>query len=385
MIVEAFIPKSYSKTLEKGSVSWSSPSNIALVKYWGKKEHQIPANPSISFTLDHCKTTTTLAFEAKENNEEFSFEVFLEGEKKDDFKPKIETFFKRIESYLPFLKDYHFTIKTSNSFPHSSGIASSASGMSALALCLMSIEQQLLNEDENQSCHTEQACTERSRSVEVDNEASKINFYKKASFLARLGSGSACRSLEGDLIVWGTHKDIANSSDLFGVKYPFEVHENFKNYQDTILLVDKGEKQVSSTVGHNLMHNHPYALQRFEQAHDNLSKLIDVFKEGDLDAFIAIVESEALTLHAMMMTSMPYFILMKPNTLEIINKIWQFRQQTGLHISFTLDAGANVHVLYPENEAEKILEFIKTELVAYCQNGHYICDKIGFGAKQLPI
>lgn len=361
MIVEEFIPKAYSKKLSKGSVSWASPSNIALVKYWGKKEHQIPANPSVSFTLDHCKTTTVVEFESKENNAEFSFEVFLEGEQKDDFKPKIETFFKRIEHYLPFLKDYHFVIKTSNSFPHSSGIASSASGMSALALCLMSIEQQLI-----------ESTTERSQ------------FYKKASFLARLGSGSACRSLEGDLIVWGTHKEITDSSDLFGVKYPFEVHENFKNYQDTILLVDKGEKQVSSTVGHNLMHDHPYALQRFEQAHDNLSKLISVFKEGDLDAFIAIVESEALTLHAMMMTSMPYFILMKPNTLEIINKIWQFRQQTGLHISFTLDAGANVHVLYPENEAEAVLEFIKTELVAYCQNGHYICDKVGFGAKQLP-
>ena len=78
---------------------------------------------------------------------------------------------------------------------------------------------------------------------------------------------------------------------------------------------------------------------------DNLSKLIDIFKSGDLNAFIQIVESEALTLHAMMMTSMPYFILMKPNTLEIINKIWEFRKDTGLHIGFTLDAGANVHVL----------------------------------------
>lgn len=74
---------------------------------------------------------------------------------------------------------------------------------------------------------------------------------------------------------------------------------------------------------------------------------------------------------------------MKPNTLEIINKIWLFRKNTGLPISFTLDAGANVHVLYPEKDSEQILEFIKNELVAYCQNGHYICDKIGFGAKQL--
>ena len=361
MTEQDFIPNSSSSILKNSSVAWSSPSNIALVKYWGKKENQIPANPSISFTLDACKTTTTLSYSKKENNDNFSFEVFLDGEKKDDFKPKIETFFKRIEKYVLFLKDYHFVIDTKNTFPHSSGIASSASGMSALALCLVSIERELCS------------------------EISDEYFYQKASFLARLGSGSACRSIEGDLIVWGAHKEIPNSSNLFGVKYPFEVHDNYKNYHDTILLVDKGEKQVSSSVGHNLMHNHPFAEQRFAQAHNNLSKLINVFKSGDLKAFIKIVESEALTLHGMMMTSMPYFILMKPNTLEIINKIWRFRQNTGLHICFTLDAGANVHVLYPESEAKPIYEFIKTELVAYCQNGHYICDIIGFGAKQLPI
>ena len=119
-------------------------------------------------------------------------------------------------------------------------------------------------------------------------------------------------------------------------------------------MVDKREKQVSSTVGHNLMHNHPFAQERFRQANSNLSKLIDVFKTGDLKSFIEIVESEALSLHAMMMTSVPYFILMKPNTLEILNKIWGFRQQTTANICFTLDAGANVHVLYPENEAEQV-------------------------------
>lgn len=358
MLEEQFISKKYSNLLEKGSFTWSSPSNIALVKYWGKKENQIPANPSISFTLNDCKTTTTVNFSKKENNNDFSFEVFLDGEQKDDFKPKIETFFNRILPYLSFLKDYHFKIQTTNTFPHSSGIASSASGMSALASCLMSIEQMLSE-------------------VEMTDDF----FTKKASFLARLGSGSACRSLEGDLVVWGKHNEIDESSDLFGVKYPFEVHQNFKNYNDTILLVDKGEKQVSSTVGHNLMHNHPFANERFMQAHKNLSELISVFKLGDLDKFIEIVESEALTLHAMMMASKPYFILMKPNTLEIINKIWDFRKKTNSNVCFTLDAGANVHVLYPENETEDVLEFINNELVAYCQNGHYICDKIGFGAK----
>ena len=359
MLEQDFISKSHSKISENGSFSWSSPSNIALVKYWGKKEYQIPENPSVSFTLDACKTTTTLSFSKKENQDSFSFDVFLDGKQQDDFKPKIETFFKRIEDYLPFLKGYHFKIETANTFPHSSGIASSASGMSALALCLMSIEK------------------------EFNSKITEEFFIQKASFLARLGSGSACRSLEGDLVVWGEHKEINNSSDLFGVKYPFQVHDNFKNYHDTILLVDKGEKQVSSTIGHRLMHNHPFAQERFKQAHENLSNLISVFKDGDLKTFISIVESEALTLHTMMMTSMPYFILMKPNTLEIINKIWTFRQETGSHVCFTLDAGANVHVLYPESESDQVYEFIKRELVAYCQNGHYICDRIGFGAKQL--
>lgn len=359
MTQQDFIPQVYTDTVENGAVTWESPSNIALIKYWGKKKDQIPENPSISFTLNYCKTITALTFSKKQNTSNFEFDVFLDGDKKDEFKPKIETFFKRVEAYLPFLRSYYFKIETTNTFPHSSGIASSASGMSALALCLMSLEKTF------------------------DPDMEQEFFNQKASFLARLGSGSACRSIEGDLIVWGKTDAVVGSSDLIGIKYPYKVHENFKNYQDTILLVDKGEKQVSSTVGHNLMHNHPFASQRFKQAHENLGKLKPVLESGNLDEFISLIESEALTLHAMMMTSMPYFILMKPNTLKIINKIWEFRNRTKKHIGFTLDAGANVHVLYPKQEANEILEFIKNELVAYCQQGHYICDEIGFGANQL--
>lgn len=353
-----FIPAKYTNSIEKGTFKWSAPSNIALVKYWGKKNNQIPANPSISFTLNKCKTITSLSFSKKENAENFSFDLLFEGKPKEDFKPKIQKFFERIEKYLPFLKDYHFTIDTENTFPHSSGIASSASGMAALAMNLMSLEK------------------------ELHPEMTDDYFFKKASLLARLGSGSACRSVKGSVVVWG-NSEINGSSDLFGVEFPNQIHKNFKNYQDTILLVDKGEKQVSSTVGHDLMHNHPYAERRFEQAHENLSKIKTVLESGNLDEFIKIVESEALTLHAMMMTSMPYFILMKPNTLEIINTIWKFRNETEIPVCFTLDAGANVHVLYPENVREKVLEFIKAELVGYCQNSQYICDEIGFGATKL--
>jgi diphosphomevalonate decarboxylase len=367
-----FIPVKYSQSVEKGNFSWSSPSNIALVKYWGKKDSQIPANPSVSFTLNNCKTITNLAFAKNTSSLDFarddtlsvtdsgfSFDLLFEGKPKEDFKPKIQQFFERVLVYLPFLKDYHFTIDTQNTFPHSSGIASSASGMAALAMNLMSLEKVL------------------------NPEMTEDYFYQKASFLARLGSGSACRSVKGKVVVWGNHENIKGSSDLFGVEFPHYIHENFKNFQDTILLVDKGEKQVSSSIGHNLMNGHPFAERRFEQAHENLDKLIRVFENGNLDEFITIVESEALTLHSMMMTSIPYFILMKPNTLEIINAIWKYRNETKIPLCFTLDAGANVHVLYPENQKHKILQFIKDELVGYCQNGQYLCDQIGIGSIEI--
>lgn len=360
MIEKTFVPPAYEKMVLEGNTKWKAPSNIALVKYWGKYAEQMPANPSLSFTLGACATTTNIAYQKlTKPADTFQYEFIFEGQPKEAFKPKIDAFFKRIAPYVPFLMEYRFKIESSNSFPHSSGIASSASGMAALALCLMDIEKQL------------------NPGMEEDY------FYRKASFLARLGSGSACRSIEGDLVLWGEHAGFKESSDLYGLKYPGPVHKCFKSFYDTILLVDKGQKAISSSIGHNLMKGHPFADRRFDQAHQNLTKLKGVLESGDLDQFIEIVESEALTLHAMMLTSVPYFILMKPKTLEIINKIWAFRQASKTHICFTLDAGANVHVLYPEFEKEEVFEFIKNELVAYCENGQYICDQIGFGAKKM--
>ena len=364
METHQFIPKSLVNNTTKLSFTWKTPSNIALVKYWGKTEPQIPKNASISFTLSNSHTITTINFTKKSNSEagnnEINFELFFEGKKKEDFKPKIAKFFERILEYCPYLTTYTMVIHSENSFPHSSGIASSASGMSAIAMCLMSLEKSL-------------------SSIELTNEF--IN--KKASFLARLGSGSASRSIEGPLVVWGNHPDIKGSSDVFGVPFPYEVHEVFKNYHDAILLVDKGEKQVSSTVGHDLMHNHPFATQRFDQANENLAKISKILQNGDINSFINLVESEALSLHAMMLTSNPYFILMKPNTLEIINAIWRYRNNTGSKVCFTLDAGANVHVLYPANESETIAQFIDNELSKFCQKNHYICDTVGLGAIKL--
>ncbi|TXD66069.1 diphosphomevalonate decarboxylase [Polaribacter glomeratus] len=357
MNTDQFLVKSALKNIDRASFTWQTPSNIALVKYWGKSNPQIPKNASISFTLNNCHTITTIDFVKKEKSNEAVFNLFFEGKEKAEFKPKIAEFFKRVQQYCPYILEYKMTINSENSFPHSSGIASSASGLSAIAMCLMSLEK------------------------ELNADLSAKNSNKKASFLARLGSGSASRSIEGPLVVWGKHAEIEGSSDLFGVQFPYKVHSIFENYQDVILLVDKGEKQVSSTVGHNLMHEHPFAENRFIQANENLAKMSKILQEGNAKDFINLVESEALTLHAMMLTSNPYFILMKPNTLEIINKIWEYRQENESSICFTLDAGANVHVLFPEKEKENVGQFIESQLSKYCDKNQYICDTVGFGAK----
>ena len=114
MTEKDFIFKSSeTKNIKKGSVTWKSPSNIALVKYWGKSEPQIPKNTSVSFTLNNCHTITTLEYSKKEDaSKEFDVAVIFEGEVNDNFKPKIIKFFQRIKQYVPFICDYNFVIAT---------------------------------------------------------------------------------------------------------------------------------------------------------------------------------------------------------------------------------------------------------------------------------
>ncbi|MFT4755040.1 MAG: diphosphomevalonate decarboxylase [Salibacteraceae bacterium] len=341
-----------------GEVKWESPSNIALVKYWGKTGNQIPANPSISFTLRESKTKTQIKYsQRKEVGEGPQVCFFFEGKVAEQFGEKTFLFLKKVQAYFPFLSQLELTINTENTFPHSSGIASSASGMSAMALCLMSMEKKL------------------------NPEITEEYFFQKASFIARLGSGSACRSVYGGLTTWG-ESTLANSSNEIAVPL-MDTHKVFDDFQDTILLIERGQKEVSSTVGHGLMHNNPYANTRFKQAQDNTTLLNEVLKSGNLEEFGALVESEALTLHGMMMTSTPYFMLMKPNTVAVIHDLWAYRKATGNQVYFTLDAGANVHLLYPKSEADEVLHWIKNELVGYCENKMYICDAVGFGPQSI--
>ncbi len=336
-----------------GAVEWICPSNIALVKYWGKMPGQIPMNPSLSLTLDHAHTRTRISYnyEPSENPKELIFR--FEGAQKTSFQDRIKKYLEAIATYLPFLKHTSLEIDTDNSFPHSSGIASSASAMGALAICLLNMEEKICGITEEKP-------------------------FKKASFLARLGSGSASRSLIPEFAIWGASGAWPGSSDEFAISAG-QINPSFKKIRDSILIVESGQKQVSSSAGHKLMETNPYARVRFQQAKLNMERIKSILREGDWDGFIDLMEEEALSLHAMMMTGKPGYLLMRDGTLEIIRKVRDFRKESGKHLGFTLDAGANVHLLYDAAHEKGVQSFIDEQLRSHCENGQMIHDRMGGG------
>ena len=342
----------------QGKVGWQSPSNIALVKYWGKHGKQLPQNPSISFTLSECCTETFVQYEKAEH---FGFQFFFEGKENPAFGAKIEKFLLDYQVFFPFINQLDLKVESRNTFPHSSGIASSASSMSAFVMCLLDLERSL--------------SLSKGRPIELD--------LQKASYFARLASGSAARSVFPKMALWGATDCYEGSFDEYAVSLENDIHPIFKTYRDSILIVSGETKSVSSRAGHGLMNGNPYAPARYAKANENIKNLLTALKSGDLDTFINITESEALQLHALMMCSNPSFILMKPNTLKIIEEIRNFRNETKIPLCFTLDAGPNVHLLYPKNEADKVDEFIRNVLSSYCAGNHWIADRVGDGPKKM--
>ena len=341
----------------QGKVGWASPSNIALVKYWGKKGKQIPQNPSISFTLSECRSETFVTYEKADS---FGFRFFFDGKESPAFGAKIEKFLFDYQAFFPFINQLSLKVESHNTFPHSSGIASSASSMSAFVMCLMEIERSL--------------SLSKGRTIDLN--------LQKVSYFSRLASGSASRSVYPKMALWGATSYYEGSSDEYAVSLENDIHPIFKTYRDAILIVSGEIKSVSSRAGHALMEGNPYAPARYAKANENIKDLLAALQSGDVDTFIHITESEALQLHALMMCSDLSYILMKPNTLNLINEIRGFREETKIPLCFTLDAGPNVHLLYPKQEADKVDYYIKNVLVEFCDKDRWIADRVGDGPKK---
>ena len=347
-----------------GTTAWSCPSNIAIIKYWGKRDPQLPMNPSLSITLKEAVTRTHLEYRYDPGVREPELTFRFGGREAPGFGQRTRTFLERITPFMPWLRHTVLRIDSENTFPHSSGIASSASAMGALAICLVAAEASLVR-------------PEASGDLLADP-----GVLKKASFLARLGSGSASRSLFPGLALWGKSDVWPGASDEYAIPVT-GFHEDFRDMRDAILIVESGQKKVSSSAGHALMEGNPFAASRFAQARENLEHLAPILREGDWPGFIRILEEEALTLHAMMMTGRPGYLLMLPQTLAVLQRLRTFREETGCRIGFTLDAGANVHLVYADGDAFPAEGFIRNELTRFCENGRVIHDRMGTGPESL--
>ncbi len=340
--------------------TWKSPSNIALIKYWGKHDRQLPNNASLSLTLREAHTITSLKLQKKRTKKNIELDFTFAGARNEKFAEKLTAFLATLTTDMPWLTKNRLVLQSDNSFPHSAGIASSASAMSALALCLMSVQR-----------------------IQTGKYADDASFLQMASHYARLGSGSAARSVYPEFTVWGKTTAVKGSSDAYALPFPAHYHPDFNELQDSILIVSDQEKSVSSRAGHALMDGHPMAAQRYKNAQRRLKDLLQALTHADWSLFCKTVETEALELHALMMTSDPTFILMHPNTLAIIDRIRFFRAQTGIPVCFTLDAGPNVHLLYPYFAKKEVRNFIQSELLKFCHKKSVIYDQMGDGPSMM--
>ena len=344
---------------DRGKIVWESPSNIAFIKYWGKHGNQYPENASLSMSLKKSVSIVELIFQ-KNTEKKGSVDFSFEGKSNQPFKQRVDSYLQQMSDYFPFLKELHLEINSYNTFPHSSGIASSASFMSALALCLCTLE--------------------KFNTKKFDN-----GFFQKASYMARLGSGSASRSVYRKFAAWGNNTGISGSSDEYAVSYANYIPKNLQTIYDAVIIVDSAQKQISSSRGHRLMQSHFYKENRIQQANTNIFRLIEGISSENWRSITEVIENEALSLHALMLSSSPGYILLKQQTIDIIDAIRTFRSETGAQICFTLDAGPNVHVLYPEMDKKQVETFIECKLKPLAENERIIYDKTGDGPELKEI
>jgi len=339
-------------------------SNIALIKYWGKKNNlQIPVSPSISFTLKKAMTTMEYSLSYKKNDfgkSKILLEEFLfEGTVNLQFQKKIQSKIQKILDYYPTLLsdsvsdnfNLNLSLKSWNSFPHSAGIASSASSMSALAQILNLILKVPFDFSEKQ------------------NE----------SFLARELSGSAARSVYPGFVSWGEIDGEKSASDLWASPLD-SIHPTFKDLQDWILIVDKIPKKVNSSLGHERFNDHPYLAARIKNAHKKYDQLRELLNHPMNFEFFKLIEGEALELHALMWTSVPSFNLLSPSSLKLIHYINEIREQFNIFCGYTIDAGPNIHLIFPKSEEVLMAKYFSSSILEGVL-GHQcevFCDEINW-------
>lgn len=293
-----------------------APANIAFIKYWGKKDEKLhlPMNGSISMNLDSLYTTTTVEFIPGLKNDQ----IILDNNS--------EIAVNRMITHLDIMRKISSVnnkakVVSKNNFPAATGLASSASGFAALTL--------------------------------ATSHALGLNLsQKELSIIARLGSGSASRSIPDGFVEWfeGESNETSFAQSIFPRSY-WEI-------VDIVLIVSEKEKDILSEGGHQLAFTSPFYSTRLKYIDNKITKIKNLIKKRDFYHFGQLIEAEALELHAITLTSTLSLIYWLPETLTIIKLIQKWRNQ-GLSAYFTIDAGSNIHLIAEKKNIKTIINKLK--------------------------
>ena len=287
-----------------------APSNIAFVKYWGVRDAALtlPYNESISMNLDACSTTTTVTFDSSRNTDEVAIQWYGQPARPTAGRP-----YERVVAQLDRVRvragiQARASVVSANNFPADAGIASSAAGFAALTLAAASAAGLQLAE-------------------------------RELSILTRQsGSGSACRSIPDGFVHWlndGTDAGSYAVSVAPAGQWPIV---------DIVAVVDTSIKRVTSADNHVRVTSSPYFGVRLQEVPDRIKQTLRAIRDRDLSTLGAVCEADAVSLHVIAMTAVPPTFYWNSGTLAVVHALHRWRDE-GLMAYFTMDAGANVHVI----------------------------------------
>jgi len=312
-------------------------TNIALIKYWGKRNEilKLPMNNSLSLTLDALYTKTTVEFQSDLENDTF----YLNGNVKQG------TSLQRVKDFLHLIrrasgKNEYALVQSENKVPTAAGFASSASGFAALAAAATKAVGMDLND-------------------------------KDLSRLTRQGSGSACRSIYGGFVEWQQGKEL-DGSDSFAVQLE---RENYWDIRVAAVVLFEEEKTVSSSEGMKRTVDTSVFYQGWvDSIPADLNAMKAGIQEKDFEKVGTIAEANCLRMHGTTLGSNPPFTYWLHGTLAVMETVQKMRRE-GIPVYFTIDAGPNVKVLYlPEHE-----EIVKEALHAIPGVTNLVLSRLGQG------
>ena len=333
-----------------------APSNIALVKYMGKRDpgRNIPANPSLSMTLNQLCTYVEVREAASGGVRYFAEKP--EGARgevpalSDAGREKFLVHFARVmERATDILSAHtlsaratpaHVEVRTTNTFPAAAGIASSASSFAALTLAAS-------------------AFLARDPAAFRAEYAGNPKFRRAIANLSREGSGSSCRSFEGPFVAWDEERTEAVASSL-------------RPLSDLVVVVSAGEKKVGSSEAHRRVRTSPHWDGRTTRATNRFVDLGGAIRSGNFAGLSEIAEADFRDMHQLFETSVPPFSYFAPGTAEVLDFL---EEETG--IAVTMDAGPNVHVIVPQSEEEHW----RRKLAARFPQFPILVDREGTGAE----